>query len=713
LTQLAQEVTPMSLSIIDEHVALAGSVRGFLSARGALASARQTLDGPRGELPPFWEEMAKTGWLGLHLPEAVGGQGYGLLELAIVVEELGAVVAPGPFLPTVLVSAVLAELGADQWLPGLADGSTPAALGLGGSLSSDQGLLSGDAGVIPGAATAKLLLLAVGDDLALVRASDADVTTAADQLDSTRPSSLVTLAGVTPLVVLAGGTRTARRLARLLAAAEATGVAHACTAAATDYAKLRVQFGRSIGSFQAVKHGCAIMLTDAEMATAATWDGALRPTTDAAGERELTAAIAFATAVPAAQRCAQASIQIHGGIAFTWEHDAHLYLRRAAALAASYGSVDAALDETLALREAGVVARLGLSLPAEAEAHREAVRAFVAELAEQPAERRQAFYARSGYLVPHWPRPYGLGAGPVEQLVVEQELEGVARPGLGIGEWLVLTLVQAGNDEQRERWTWPSLEGELRWCQLFSEPGAGSDAAAISTKAVRTEGGWLVSGQKVWTSDALHCNRGLATVRTDPSASKHAGISMMAIDMLAKGVDVRPLRELTGDALFNEVFFDEVFVPDADVVGGVGEGWKVARAVLGNERVSIGGGSSGVTADRLLELVPGADLGQRREVGRTLAEGHALRCLSTRSAARAVAGSVGAESSLAKLVSGSHAQRVGELAVALSGPLALVGAAPGAVHEYLFARCLTIAGGTTEILRNVIGERILGLPRET
>jgi alkylation response protein AidB-like acyl-CoA dehydrogenase len=703
----------MSLSITGDHVALAESVRGFLGARGALASARLTLDGPRGELPPYWEEMAKTGWLGLHLPESVGGQGYGLLELAIVVEELGAAVAAGPFLPTVLASAVLAEVGAEQSLVGLADGTTPAAVGLGGSLVLADGRLSGDAGVVVGAASASLLVLTVGADLVVVQAGDADITTGADQLDPTRPASLVRLDGVTPAELLPGAAAVARRLARVLVAAEATGVAQACTAAATSYAKLREQFGRPIGSFQAVKHACATLLTDAELATAATWDAALRPGSDAVAERELTAAMAFATALPAAQRCAQGSIQIHGGIAFTWEHDAHLYLRRAAALASSYGSVDSALDEALALREAGVAARLGVALPEEAEEHRAAVRSFVAQLAAEPAATRQAFYARSGYLVPHWPRPYGVAAGPVEQLVIEQELTGVSRPSLGIGEWLVLTLVQAGTDEQRERWIWPSLEGELRWCQLFSEPGAGSDAAAITTKAVRAEGGWLVTGQKVWTSDAQHSNRGLATVRTDPTASKHAGISMVVIDMKAPGVEVRPLREITGDALFNEVFFDDVFVPDDDVLGEVGEGWRVARAVLGNERVSIGGGSSGVTSDVLLGLLDGADTGQRREVARALAEGYALRCLSTRSAARAVAGSVGAESSLAKLVSGSHAQRVGEIAMALSGPPVLVGAAPSAVHSYLFSRCLTIAGGTTEILRNVIGERILGLPRET
>jgi alkylation response protein AidB-like acyl-CoA dehydrogenase len=703
----------MSLSITDEHIALADSVRGFLAARGAQATARATLDGARDGLPPFWEEMAKTGWLGLHLPEEHGGQGYGLLELAIVVEELGAVVAPGPFLPTVLASATLAAAGETTSLSGLADGSTPAAVGLGGSLVLADGQVTGDGGVVTSAATARLLLLAAGDDLVLIDASAAQVDTPGDQLDSTRTSSLVRLAGATPLAVLPGARAVALRLARVLAAAEATGIARATTAAATQYAKIREQFGRPIGSFQAIKHKCAVMLSEAELATAATWDAALRPGTDPAPELDLTAAIAFATAVPAAQRCAEGSVQVHGGIAYTWEHDAHLYLRRSLALAASFGAVDDALDATVALRASGVSAPLALALPAESEEHRARVREFATALEAKTGADRTAFYARSGYLVPHWPPPYGLGAGPVEQLVVEQELAGVPRPGLGIGEWLVLTLVQAGTDEQRERWTWPSLDGELRWCQLFSEPGAGSDAAAISTKAERTEGGWLITGQKVWTSDAQHCNRGLATVRTDPTAAKHAGISMMAVDMHAPGVEVRPLRELTGDALFNEVFFDGVFVPDADVVGAIGDGWKVARAVLGNERVSIGGGSSGVSADQLLGLLDGADAGELRQVGEALAEGHALRCLSTRSAARAVAGTVGAESSMAKLVSGDHAQRIGRLAVALSGSRVLVGAAPDAVHSYLFSRCLTIAGGTTEVLRNVIGERILGLPRDT
>ena len=148
------------------------------------------------------------------------------------------------------------------------------------------------------------------------------------------------------------------------------------------------------------------------------------------------------------------------------------------------------------------------------------------------------------------------------------------------------TLLQHGNDEQSERLIWPSLEGELRWCQLFSEPGAGSDAAAVATKAKKVDGGWSVTGQKVWSSDAMICQRGLATVRTDPKAPKHRGITAMIIDLADPGVRIQPLTEITGETLFNEVFFDDAFVPDRDVVGAVNAGWKVAMATLGNERVS-------------------------------------------------------------------------------------------------------------------------------
>ena len=237
---------------------------------------------------------------------------------------------------------------------------------------------------------------------------------------------------------------------------------------------------------------------------------------------------------------------------------------------------------------------------------------------------------------------------------------------MGITGWVTLTIAQAGNDDQRERWVEPVLRGQAMWCQLFSEPGAGSDAAAVRTSAKKVDGGWRVTGQKVWTSLAHLCQWGLATVRTDPDAAKHAGVTMMAIDMSAPGVTVNPLRGLTGDAHFNEVFFDDVFVPDGDVVGDVNRGWLVARATLGNERVSIGGGSgapTGFTADDLVKLLDGAPpavaAAHVRQVGEVIAEGHTLRLLNLRRVTRAIAGAEpGPEGNVTKLLVAEQSQHL-------------------------------------------------------
>ncbi|MGH3640233.1 MAG: acyl-CoA dehydrogenase family protein, partial [Mycobacterium sp.] len=329
---------------------------------------------------------------------------------------------------------------------------------------------------------------------------------------------------------------------------------------------------------------------------------------------------------------------------------------------------------------------------------------------------RQRRWARSGYLQPHWPVPYGRGADSVEQLIIDDALHGLDKPSLGLGEWVVPTLLQHGSTDQVERLLWPSLEGELRWCQLFSEPGAGSDAAAVATRAKQVDGGWVLNGQKVWTSDAVNCQRGLATVRTDPNVPKHKGITAMIIDLANVGVQIRPLTEITGETLFNEVFFDDVFVPDADVVGAVNAGWSVAMAAFGNERVSIGGGSVTMTADALVDLLAhhrDGDTGLARDVGALLIEAYTLVALNLRQAARAVfdAGA-GIEGNIAKLFGAEHAQRVAELGLRITGPAILIGDEPDVVHDYLFSRCLTIAGGTSEIVRNLVAERILGLPRD-
>ena len=346
--------------------------------------------------------------------------------------------------------------------------------------------------------------------------------------------------------------------------------------------------------FQAVKHHCANMLVATELATAAVWDAA-RAAAGGGDQFAFATAVAATLAGPAADLCANLNIQVHGGIGFTWEHDAHLYLRRATALRELLDADEAAADVT-DLTRAGVRRARTVDLPPEAEAIRDEVRAFVDRIKDLDATAQRDALIETGYVMPHWPKPWGREAGAVEQLVIEQEFgaAGVNPPGYGITGWVILTLIQHANEDQVERWVPPALRQEVIWCQLFSEPDAGSDAAGVKTHGTRVDGGWLVNGQKVWTSGAHVAGQGLATVRTNPDVPKHAGITTMVIDMHAEGVEVRPLRMISGASEFNEVFFNDVFVPDDDVVGPVDGGWTVARATLGNESVSIGGGSGGM-----------------------------------------------------------------------------------------------------------------------
>jgi alkylation response protein AidB-like acyl-CoA dehydrogenase len=283
----------------------------------------------------------------------------------------------------------------------------------------------------------------------------------------------------------------------------------------------------------------------------------------------------------------------------------------------------------------------------------------------------------------------------------------------------MLTITQHGTEDQIERWVRPTLAGELVWCQLFSEPDAGSDAAGVKTKGTRVDGGFLVNGQKVWTSGAHLAHMGLATVRTDPEAEKHAGVTTVAIDMHAPGVEVRPLRQITGGADFNEIFFTDVFVPDTDVVGPANAGWTVARATLGNERVSIGAGAGGGGrgGDPSGQLVAQADRlpGGPARVGRYVAVQHATRLLNLRSAQRAVSGAgPGPEGNVTKLLLAEQNLEMAAILAALAGGEAAFVEGPGgpAAMASLGSRALSIAGGTSEITRNQIGERILGLPRD-
>jgi hypothetical protein len=714
----------MPIAISEEHRALAQSVADFLTHHQSRAAARSLLEAETDARPAFWAELGGLGLLGLHVPEDLGGSGFGLAETLVVAEQMGRYLAPGPFVPTVITSAVLAAAGPDdlqkRLLPGLADGTVVGAAALGGEVTYADGAATGQAGVVISGHLADVLLVPAGDDVLVVEKPAGGVHAEVPaNLDPSRRAARVRL-DAAPATVLPGARGLLTDVARAVLAAEAAGIAAETTEQAAEYAKIRQQFGRPIATFQAVKHHCANMLVAAELATAAGWDAG-RAGLDGGDQLSYTAAIAAVLASPAAVGNANLNIQVHGGIGFTWEHDAHLYLRRAAAIAAVLDTEQAAIEVTDLVRR-GVRRAAAIDLPPEAEPIRDAIGPDVARLRDLTGDARKQALIESGYAMPHWPKPWGRDAGAVEQLVIEQEFAaaGIKRPSLGITSWIILTLIQHASPEQVARWVRPALSQDVIWCQLFSEPGAGSDAAGIRTRATRAEGGWLINGQKVWTSGAHVSDFGLATVRTNPDAPKHEGITTMVIDMHAPGVSVRPLKMPNGNSEFNEIFFDEVFVPDADVVGPIDGGWTVARATLGNESVSIGGGDGGMTMPikafiAPLDAHPERLAGGAGRVGRHMARTQAMGVLNQRAAYRAVAGSgPGPEGNITKLLLSEIGHETAAIMAELAGPDAAFLDGPGAMGAALMLmnRAMSIAGGTSEIKRNQIAERILGLPRD-
>ena len=376
---------------------------------------------------------------------------------------------------------------------------------------------------------------------------------------------------------------------------------------------------------------------------------------------------------------------------------------------------------------------MDFDLPAEAETYRDEVRAFVREHAREgrfPPDWNVKL-AEAGYVAPHWPKPYGLDAGPVQQLVIDDELRSVGAPRpvnpIGIG-WAGPTLLVAGTRAQQECYLPGILTGAEIWCQLFSEPGAGSDLASLTTRAERDGDEYVVHGQKVWTTLAHFAQYGILLARTDPKAEQHRGISYFVVDMSTPGITVRPIRQMDGTAMFNEVFLDGVRIPTREIVGEENDGWRLAKVTLGNERVSLSGEGAlwgrGPTADTVLDIVRRhggvADPTVRQRLAALYIESEVLRLIRLRTVSAMVRGhEPGPETSVRKALADEHGQHVMALAVELAGTEGMLldrgpfGEPDSTWSEgFLYSRALTIGGGTSEVQRNIIGERVLGLPRE-
>jgi alkylation response protein AidB-like acyl-CoA dehydrogenase len=731
----------VGLAVSDEHLELAATTRRWVESRGLTALGRAYLELDRDERPLVWGELVERGWIGLAVSEAAGGEGFGLAELAVVLEELGRSVLPGPLLSTVVAAVAL-----DRWardpkaaralVGGLLSGRA-AALALDADVEVAAGRARGTAALVLSGATADHVLLPVRDADAggstrwwLVDAGDVEWHEH-PSFDATRRMADATFDGVAvdPAGALDLDAEVVR-LAGLVASAEALGLADWAVETAASYATDRVQFGRPIGQFQAVKHRCADMLVALEMARAAVWDAA-RAFDESAAEWSVAADVACALAPEAAFRCAKDAVQVLGGIGYTWEHDAHLYLKRATAVRHLLEPPSAWRAQVARATADGRRRDLSIDLPSGPEAAEEAaqarldVQALVEELRAHEKPNWRSILADAGYIAPHWPRPWGLDATPIQQLVIDEELRAarVRRPHLAVAGWALPTIIAHGSAAQQERFVGPTLRGEVSWCQMFSEPGAGSDLASLSTRATRVEGGWSITGQKVWTSLAREADFAICLARTDPDVPRHDGIGCFLVDMATPGIDVRPLRELTGMAMFNEVFLTDVFVPDDCLVGSPTDGWSYARTTLANERVSMASGSSfgpGVAALFALagtdDAVGGLDdplIADR--LGALVVDAQAIAALGMRATLRALAGGQpGPEASVRKLAGVTHSQDVQEAGLALLGPRATVLDGAGAAWSggFLGDRALSIAGGTSEIQRNVIAERLLGLPKD-
>ena len=723
----------MTIALTRDQQDLAGAVAGFTARHAGLAATRAAFGKiAAGELPPCWPALVEQRLPAIHLPGWAGGDGASLAELAVVLEETAFGLLPGPLLPTVISSQLIAAHApqdlARRLLPALARGASAASAVTAAGLRATRGdggwRVTGQTAPIPGAASAQVLALGAvsaaeeGGDLwfALDGALLGDaVITPGEPVDLTRDIAAVALDDVLipDALCLAVRTDQVRDLAATLVAAEAAGVARWCQRTGLAYAKEREQFGRTIGSFQAIKHKCARLFARTELVGAAAWDAAAAHAQDC--EQFALAAAAAAALARDAVDIALDTITLLGGIGYTWEHDAHLYWRRAMSLAAVLGP-GGAWHKRLALLSRATDRRHDLPLEDEPPQLRAAVASqlgHAAAITDAAGQRR--FLAAHGLAAPHYPRPYGLAATPVAQVVIAQEFEraGLSQPSTVVGEWALPTILAHGTAEQREFFVAATLRGDIAWCQLFSEPEAGSDLASLRTRARKASGGWVINGQKVWTSQAKEADWAICLARTDPDVPKHKGISYFLVDMRSAGVDVRPLREAAGGYLFNEVFLTDVFVPDPRLVGGPGDGWRLARTTLGNERVNIAGGNGqrgrlpSAFTDDLPGPVPDEVLA---EAGALTARALAFAAMSQRLLLRQIAGlRPGAEASVLKVISAGNVSDLRRAVLDWHGGTAATASGPS--HDYLTVPPQLIGGGTVEIQLNVIGEQVLGLPR--
>ncbi|CAN3130063.1 acyl-CoA dehydrogenase family protein [Mycobacterium sp. smrl_JER01] len=739
----------MTIGLTPEQQQLAAATAQFAARHAPIDKTRGSFDAlALGDLPTWWEQFVANGFHAVHLPEDVGGQGGTLADTACVVEAAATALLPGPVLPTVTASAVVSTAddtpARHDLLAAFAQGAAGAVIFADGNEfratpAGDGWRVSGMSAVIPGALSARRIVAAAdtgdrmlwlvidptrhGVDVEGRRGTDKTVDVGVVRLADYHCPDDAVLAGVDDV--------RARCVSVALAAAAASGVLRWCVRAVTEHLRTREQFGKPIGTFQALQHQAAMLLVSAELATSAAWD-AVRSVDEDATQNQIAAWGAALMAISPAPDLVLDTLTMFGAIGFTWEHDLHLYWRRATALAAAVGPAGGfaeSLGELTRTRNRDISLKLG-DLDGD---FRRRVAAVLDQACTLRNDRpgRQGDYenlatgdqrtllADAGLIAPHWPEPWGVAATQLQQLIIDEEFAkrpGLVRPSLGISEWILPTLISSASEDVAQRFIPPTQRGELGWCQLFSEPGAGSDLASLTTRATRVDGGWRINGHKIWTSSAHTADYGALLARTNSEAAKHRGIGYFIIDMRSEGVELQPIRQATGDAHFNEVFLTDVFVPDELLLGGPTDGWNLAIATMAQERVAISGY---VNFDRasILRRMAADDRPDRGRVLAALGEAdayaNAIKVLAVREVMRLLDGqAAGPASSIAKVAMNVMLRRTFKATLELSAPAALVeDSDPPIVEPYFHLPAELIGGGTKEIQLNIIAQMILGLPR--
>lgn len=747
--QEADEFDPSSM-IRDQAARL-------LDAQVTPERLRALLDQLGGYDHDLWQQVVEQGWIAAPLPEAVGGFGLSWQVAADLALLCGRHTVSLPVMTGLVAAVALVAGGHDALAAEIAAGERIAAVAL-GAPGSDlaalpelvDGKLHGEIAHVAFGSVADVVVLAVRAGgrgaLAYVDLSGAGVTRdVMCTIDNGRAGARLAFAGVDATLVGEEALAQARLTAATLTAFEQIGGAERCLELACDYARERKAFGQPIGAFQAVKHKLADFYTAIEMARGCA-SAALNDVETGAPGLRTTAAAARLAATDAYEFAAVETIQVFGAIGVTWEAPAHHHYTRSRVLAVELGSRIGWRDALVsALVEAGEALTIGGDA-SELEPYRARVRHWLAENAPayeiKPGSsveerlalgrRWQALKAANGYSAITLPKQYGGGGGTdLERIAFAEEELRYDLPTVFYGVSLnmtVPTFAIYASEEAKAELLPPAITGEQIWCQLFSEPAAGSDLAGLRLTARRDGDGWRLNGQKVWTSWAQFSDWGYIATRTDPTVAKHKGLTCFYLDMKSPGIDVRPIRRIGGDQEINEVFFDDVYVPDSQRLGEVNGGFKVILTTLMIERYALNDPfAGGPKLTQFIALAKACDVAGRPaiedgEVRRVVADCYAewlgQEAIHTRAMAIMASGAEpGPEGSIRKLLAAKSRQRLATVAMDLEGLSGLALSARGNersdfTHSWLDAPQLRIAGGTDDILRNTIAEKILGLPQD-